>query len=74
MAFKKHTPVTVGSEWRHSGGKVYTVLHVANTRATNPDLYPISVVYIGANKEACCRPLLGWSQSMIWIKNIDKLP
>ncbi len=52
------------SLWRHTNGNVYTVLMIANEFTENPDKYPVTVVYQGANGRVWCRPLSDWHRSM----------
>ncbi len=38
--------------WQHHNGGVYRVLHIANQQTTNPDKYPVTVVYQGVVNDA----------------------
>ncbi|MBI1207430.1 MAG: hypothetical protein GC191_09085 [Azospirillum sp.] len=54
---------STGQNWRHSSGRIYTVLMLTNTDGTN-DRYPISVVYQQVeSRPVWSRPLSDWHRS-----------
>lgn len=40
---------------RHHSGRVYSVLHVANTHGTDEARFPVTIVYRGANGHVWAR-------------------
>lgn len=56
--------VTPGSRWKHHGGKLYTVIYLANTKSNKP-IYPVSVVYIGKSGHVWVKTLENFLLKMI---------
>ena len=58
----KVKPYTI---WQHKTGKQYVVKEIVNQHTTDPERYPITVVYIDTETEhTWCRPLVDWHRSM----------
>lgn len=61
--------------WQHHNGGVYRVLHIANQQTTNPDKYPVTVVYQGVvNGAVWTRPLSDWHRSMTSVQGMKVFP
>lgn len=56
--------VPVGSDWKHSGGDVYTVSGHTNLHSTQPERYPPTIVYVGPDGHVWSRAVSDWSRSM----------
>ena len=56
--------VPVGSNWKHSGGDVYTVIGHTNLNSSQPERYPPSIVYVGSDGHVWSRAVADWSRSM----------
>ncbi|WP_211232681.1 hypothetical protein [Marinobacterium litorale] len=52
------------SVWVHNSGREYRVTCITNLYTVNPERYPITVVYVGANGNIWSRPLFDWQRSM----------
>lgn len=53
-----------GSQWTHRNGNRYTVVATANEHSTDPERYPITVVYLGTNGRLWSRRADDWHRSM----------
>ncbi len=53
-----------GSVWRHSSGRLYTVLLIANLNPGQPDKYPVTVVYAGENGKQWAGRADDWHRRM----------
>jgi hypothetical protein len=53
-----------GSVWKHTSGRAYTVLHVANCNADAGLRYPLTIVYRDADGDVWTRPADDWHRSM----------
>ncbi len=59
-----HPEIKSESIWRHWNGNVYKVLAFANSETTNPDKYPVTVIYQNVkNKTLWSRPANDWHRS-----------
>jgi hypothetical protein len=54
----------VGSVWKHTNGGLYSVLMITNQHSQNPERYPVTVVYSGANGNTWSRAASDWHRSM----------
>lgn len=59
--------VVIGSQWQHTNGNEYEVTDITNEGSTK-SLYPVTVVYKGANGKSWSRPLSDWARSMTAIE------
>lgn len=60
--------VAAGQVWQHRNGILYQVLLLTNESTTQPDLYPVTVVYRNfTNFKNWSRPLADWHRSMTWV-------
>lgn len=50
---------------RHHSGRVYSVLHVANTHGNDPQRFPVTIVYRGANGHVWSRPASAFEPASI---------
>ncbi len=53
-----------GSRWRHTSGKVYTVMFLTNIYSTDYHRYPPTVVYQDIHRQIWSRPASDWDRSM----------
>lgn len=54
----------LNSQWRHSSGAIYTVIDFTNEATTQPDRYPVTIVYRDDKGNKWSRPLGDWTRSM----------
>lgn len=54
----------VESHWFHRNGLEYEVVGFTNSKTTNPDKYPVTIIYSGKNGNMWSRPLSDWHRSM----------
>ena len=52
------------SRWLQRHGQEYEVVGYANIDTTDPEKYPITIIYRGTNGKIWTRPLADWSRSM----------
>jgi len=53
-----------GTRWLNTNGGIYTVIIITNIGASNPEKYPITIVYTLCNNQFWSRPLSDWHRSM----------
>lgn len=62
--FKPDPLPTPDSFWVHKDGAIYQVIQLANVDSTQPDRYPVTVVYRGEDGKVWSRPASDWYRSM----------
>jgi hypothetical protein len=62
--------VTQASIWQHTNSTQYMVIGFANSGTTNPDKYPLTVIYRNtSNGSTWSRPVSDWFRSMTEVKD-----
>ncbi|WLY87235.1 hypothetical protein [Vibrio phage vB_VibM_83AMN] len=58
--------IKIGNIYTHRNGNTYLVFGFANVEAlpANRDKYPITVLYMGANGNVWCKPIVSFLKSM----------
>lgn len=59
------------SVWQHRDGDIYTVERLTNEHSTQPDRYPVTVVYRGQDGKVWSRRLADWHGSMTALSDVD---
>lgn len=55
--------IKINSRWKHSSGRIYSVITLTNLESTRED-YPVTVVYQGESGTIWSRPYSDWHRSM----------
>lgn len=62
--------ITEGTIWKHRNGNEYQVIGFANLGTTNPNRYPLTVIYRNtSNGSTWTRPVHDWHRSMTEVKD-----
>lgn len=59
------------SVWQHRDGDIYTVEMLANEHTSQPERYPVTVVYRGQDGKVWSRRLVDWHGSMTALSEMD---